>query len=57
MLHTEVVAGTTLELLRRLQNAESLRTFCLAGGTSLALYIEGLRSYGFFQLPYVFGGR
>lgn len=38
-LHTEVVAGTTLELLRRLQNEEPLRTFCLAGGTSLVLYL------------------
>lgn len=39
MLHTEVVEGTTLELLRRLQQEEFLQTFCLAGGTSLALYL------------------
>lgn len=39
MLHTEVVAGTTLELLKHLQTEEPLKTFCLAGGTALALYL------------------
>lgn len=39
MLHTEVIERTTLELLKRLQQEAPLRTFCLAGGTSLALYL------------------
>ncbi|MBD5392445.1 nucleotidyl transferase AbiEii/AbiGii toxin family protein [bacterium] len=39
MLHTEVVERTTLELLKRLQQEEPLQAFCLAGGTSLALYL------------------
>ena len=39
MLHTEVIERTTLELLKRLQQEDLLQTFCLAGGTSLALYL------------------
>ncbi len=39
MLHTEVVAESTLELLKSLQSDEALASFCLAGGTSLALYL------------------
>ena len=37
MLHTETVAGTTLELLKRLEQEEVLSAFNLAGGTALAL--------------------
>ncbi|MCM1532006.1 MAG: nucleotidyl transferase AbiEii/AbiGii toxin family protein [Bacteroides sp.] len=39
MLHTEVVEGTTLELLKRLQAEKELQEFCLAGGTALSLYM------------------
>ena len=44
MLHTETVEGTTLELLRRLQSESMLDTFCLAGGTALALYLGHRKS-------------
>ena len=39
MLHTETVEGTTLELLRNLEQEEMLSSFSLAGGTALALYL------------------
>ncbi|MDE5703931.1 MAG: nucleotidyl transferase AbiEii/AbiGii toxin family protein [Bacteroidales bacterium] len=39
MLHTEVVAGETLELLKTLEADTLLSRFALAGGTSLALYL------------------
>lgn len=39
MLHTETVKGTTLELLRSLENEELLSSFNLAGGTALSLYL------------------
>ena len=39
MLHTEVVAGKTLELLKTLETDPALSGFSLAGGTSLALYL------------------
>ena len=44
MLHTETVAGTTLELLKRLEQEEVLSAFNLAGGTALALYMGHRRS-------------
>lgn len=34
MLHTETVEGTTLELLRNLEQEEMLSSFSLAGGTA-----------------------
>lgn len=39
MLHTETVAGSTLELLRKLEAESVMSDFNLAGGTSLALYL------------------
>lgn len=39
MLHTETVAGPTLELLRKLEAESVMAGFNLAGGTSLALYL------------------
>lgn len=44
MLHTETVAGTTLELLKRLEQEEVLSAFNLVGGTALALYMGHRRS-------------
>ena len=44
MLHTETVEGTTLELLRELQSESTLDSFCLAGGTALALYLGHRKS-------------
>jgi predicted nucleotidyltransferase component of viral defense system len=38
MLHTQTVDGSTLELLRSLQQKEYLNDFFLVGGTALALY-------------------
>ena len=38
MLHTQTVDGSTLELLRALQQKEYLNDFFLVGGTALALY-------------------
>lgn len=38
MLHTETVAGSTLELLKKLEAENTMSDFNLAGGTSLALY-------------------
>lgn len=40
MLHTETVAGPTLELLRKLEAESAMAGFNLAGGTSLALYLR-----------------
>lgn len=39
MLHTETVAGPTLELLKKLEAENMMASFNLAGGTSLALYL------------------
>ncbi len=39
MLHTETVAGSTLELLKKLEAENAMSDFNLAGGTSLALYL------------------
>lgn len=39
MLHTETVAGSTLELLKKLEAESTMAGFNLAGGTSLALYL------------------
>ena len=39
MLHTETVAGTTLELLKKLEAEKRMSGFNLAGGTALALYL------------------
>lgn len=39
MLHTETVAGPTLELLKKLEAEAAMVDFNLAGGTSLALYL------------------
>lgn len=39
MLHTETVAGSTLELLKKLEAENAMADFNLAGGTSLALYL------------------
>lgn len=39
MLHTETVAGQTLELLKKLEAEDRMAGFNLAGGTSLALYL------------------
>lgn len=39
MLHTETVAPTTLELLKRIMSDDSLPPFRLVGGTSLALQL------------------
>lgn len=44
MLHKETVAGTTVGLLRKLEAEDMLSTFCLAGGTALALYLGHRRS-------------
>lgn len=44
MLHTQTVETTTLELLRRLQSENILESFCLAGGTALALYLGHRKS-------------
>ncbi len=55
MLHTEIVEGTTLELLRRLEREEILSSFCLAGGTALALYLGHRKSVDldfFTSLPF-----
>ena len=38
MLHTQTAEGSTLELLRSLQQKDYLNGFYLAGGTALALY-------------------
>jgi hypothetical protein len=39
MLHTETVAGPTLELLKKLEAENEMAGFNLAGGTALALYL------------------
>lgn len=39
MLYTDVVKGTTLELLKRLEGEKALSGFNLAGGTALAMYL------------------
>lgn len=39
MLHTETVAGPTLELLKKLEAENMMASFNLAEGTSLALYL------------------
>ena len=39
MLHTETVAGSTLELLKMLESESVMSNFNLAEGTSLALYL------------------
>lgn len=39
MLHTETVAGATLELLKKLEDESIMSDFNLAGETSLALYL------------------
>ena len=39
MLHTGTVAGTTLELLKKIEAESFMSNFNLAGGTSLALYL------------------
>ena len=44
MLHTEVVSGKTLELLKKLEAENAMTRFNLAGGTSLALYLGHRRS-------------
>lgn len=44
MLHTETVERTTLELLRKLQAERLMESFCLAGGTALALYLGHRKS-------------
>lgn len=44
MLHTETVAGSTLELLRKLEAESVMSDFNLAGGTSLALYLGHRKS-------------
>ena len=44
MLHTETVERTTLELLRQLQAERATESFCLAGGTALALYLGHRKS-------------
>lgn len=44
MLHTETVERTTLELLRKLQAERATESFCLAGGTALALYLGHRKS-------------
>ena len=38
MLHTQTIDGSTLELLKSLQQKEYLNDFFLVGGTALALY-------------------
>ncbi len=40
MLYTETVAGSTLELLKKLEAENAMSDFNLAGGTSLALYLD-----------------
>lgn len=44
MLHTETVEGKTLQLLKQLQREEEMASFCLAGGTALALYLGHRKS-------------
>ncbi|MDR3220036.1 MAG: nucleotidyl transferase AbiEii/AbiGii toxin family protein [Dysgonamonadaceae bacterium] len=39
MLHTQTVAGSTLELLKTLMRDEWLSSFYLVGGTNLALHL------------------
>lgn len=39
MLHTETVAGPTLEPLKKLETKAAMADFNLAGETSLALYL------------------
>lgn len=39
MLHTDVVKGPTLELLKNLEREEIFSRFNLAGGTALAMYL------------------
>lgn len=39
MLYTEVIAGSTLKLLKRLEGESALADFNLAGETALALYL------------------
>ncbi len=44
MLHTDVVKGETLELLKRLEKEQCLSNFNLAGGTALAMYLGHRKS-------------
>jgi len=41
MLFKNTIEPNTLELLKKLQQTDELKNFYLAGGTSLALQIEG----------------
>ena len=55
MLHTETIAGTTLQLLRDLQTERPMKPFCLAGGTALALYLGHRKSVDLdFFTPFPF---
>lgn len=44
MLHTDVVEGKTLSLLKQLEKEDLLSDFNLAGGTALALYLGHRKS-------------
>jgi hypothetical protein len=51
MLHTETVEIGTLQLLKKLESESRLSSFCLAGGTALALYIGHRLSFDTVLLP------
>ena len=44
MLHTQTVESGTLQLLKDLESESRLSSFCLAGGTALALYLGHRKS-------------
>ena len=44
MLHTETLESGTLQLLKNLESESCLSSFCLAGGTALALYLGHRKS-------------